>query len=39
MGYPHNLPNLNYPDFFDLDDPGNAGLPQGEWLLLLKKAL
>jgi hypothetical protein len=32
------VPDASWKPFFDLDDPGNAGLPQGEWLLLLKKA-
>jgi hypothetical protein len=30
-------PDASWKSFFDLEEPSNAGLPQGEWLLLLKK--
>ena len=30
-------PDSSWKAFFDLDEPSNTGLPQGEWLLLLKK--
>jgi len=31
-------PDKSWKAFFDLEEPSNAGLPQGQWLLLLKKA-